>query len=158
MGGTGGPPPATAPAGPPSGFAIAVETAVVRVGPVQRQIQAVGSLRSNESVIIRPEVPGRIAQILFSESQRVARGTPLVTLDAAIARAGLNEAKASLALSQANYQRSQDMMERGAGSVRSRDEALAKLRADEARLQSAQARLDKTSIAAPLGGDRPAQG
>lgn len=152
-GSPGGPPPGgPPPGGPPGGFAVPVEAAPVKVGNLQRQIAAVGSLRSNESVILRPEVPGRIAQIMFVESQKVTRGMPLIALDSSIPRAELVEAKANLVLSQANHQRAQELVEKGAGAVRARDEALAKLRADEARVQSSQARLEKMTIMAPFEG------
>ena len=59
-------------------FAVPVETARVTVGPIERRLTAVGSLRSNESVIIRPEIAGRIAEIRFREGERVEQGQPLV--------------------------------------------------------------------------------
>ncbi|MGH6901113.1 MAG: efflux RND transporter periplasmic adaptor subunit, partial [Geminicoccaceae bacterium] len=66
-------PQAEAVPGPPGGAAMAmpVETAPVQVGPIQRRLGAVGSLRSNESVIVRPEVAGRIAEIRFEEGEEV---------------------------------------------------------------------------------------
>lgn len=145
-------PAASAPSGPPGGFAMAVEAVAVKTKNLQRQIAAVGSLRSNESVIVRPEIAGRIAQFMFTESQKVARGMPLVALDASVFRAELAESRASLGLSQANFARAEELMQKGAGSARGRDEAIAKLRADEARVQLAQARLDKTTIMAPFEG------
>ncbi len=44
--------------GPPAGFAMPVEAAQVKIATALRQIQAIGSLRSNESVIVRPELAG----------------------------------------------------------------------------------------------------
>ena len=41
---------------------ITVTAAPVKVGAIRRQIEAVGSLRSDESVIIRPEIAGRISR------------------------------------------------------------------------------------------------
>jgi ABC-type transport system involved in cytochrome bd biosynthesis fused ATPase/permease subunit len=73
--------------GGPGGFAIPVEAAKVRVDTVVRDIPAVGTLRSVESVMIRPEVPGLIAATRFDEGAPVAKGAILVTLDDAIARA-----------------------------------------------------------------------
>ena len=49
-------------------------------------ITAVGSLRSDESVTLRPEVAGRITAITFQEGQRVAKGDTLVRLDPRSAR------------------------------------------------------------------------
>ena len=131
---------------------IVVEAAPVTLGSVRRQIEAVGSLRSNESVIIRPEIAGRITEILFNEGQQVRKGTPLFRLDAAIARAQVEQAKASLVLSKANHERAEDLYRRGAGTQRARDEAVAKLHADEASLSLAQATLDKATLLAPFDG------
>jgi membrane fusion protein, multidrug efflux system len=133
-------------------MAVPVETAAVQVGPIQRRLTAVGSLRSNESVIIRPEVAGRIAEIRFEEGERVTRGQPLVVLDDSIYRAEVDEVQASLELSRANYDRALDLLQRGAGTNKARDEALAQLRADEAGLHLARARLDKMVITAPFDG------
>jgi membrane fusion protein (multidrug efflux system) len=133
-------------------MAMPVETARVHVGPIQRRLTAVGSLRSNESVIIRPELAGRIADIRFEEGERVRRGQPLVVLDDSIYRAEVDEVQASLELSRANYDRALDLLQRGAGTTKARDEALAELRADEAGLHLSRARLDKTVITAPFDG------
>lgn len=140
--------------GPPGrgAMAVPVETAPVQVGPIQRRLTAVGSLRSNESVIIRPELAGRIAEIRFEEGERVSQGQPLVVLDDSIYRAELEEVRASLELSRANHDRAIDLLKRGAGTTKARDEALAQLRADEAALALARARLDKTVIRAPFDG------
>jgi membrane fusion protein, multidrug efflux system len=132
--------------------AITVEAAPVKLSAVQRQIEAVGSLRSNESVIIRPEIAGRITEILFDEGQQLRKGTPLFRLDAAIARAQVEQAKASLVLSKANHERAEDLYRRGAGTQRARDEAVAKLHADDASLALAQATLDKATLVAPFDG------
>jgi membrane fusion protein (multidrug efflux system) len=131
---------------------ITVEAGPVKLSTVRRQIEAVGSLRSNESVIMRPEISGRITEILFDEGQRVQKGMPLLRLDAAIARAQVEQAKASLVLSKANHERAEDLYRRGAGTQRARDEAVAKLRADEASLSLAQATLDKATLVAPFDG------
>jgi membrane fusion protein (multidrug efflux system) len=131
---------------------ITVEAGPVKLTAVRRQIEAVGSLRSNESVIIRPEIAGRITEILFDEGQQLRRGTPLFRLDAAIARAQLEQAKASLVLSKANHERAEDLYRRGAGTQRARDEAVSKLHADQASVALAQATLDKSTLLAPFDG------
>lgn len=138
--------------GPPAGFAMPVEAAAVRVGPSQRQILAVGSLRSNESVIVRPELAGRIVQINFAEGQKVKKGQVLVQLDATVPRAELVQMQASLALAKSNYERAQELFKRNAGTERALDEARFKLRNDEAAVRLAEARLDKYALTAPFDG------
>jgi len=132
--------------------AIAVDARPVGVTSVRREIEAVGSLRSNESVILRMEIAGRIAEILFDEGQRVRKGMPLIRLDAAVARAQVEQAKASLILSRANHDRAVELYRRGAGTERARDEAIAKLQADEAALALSQAMLGKAMLVAPFDG------
>jgi membrane fusion protein (multidrug efflux system) len=131
---------------------VPVEAVEVSVEAVSSEIRVVGSLRSNESVVIRPEVDGRISEILFEEGQRVAAGTPLIRLDAAIATAELDQAQAALALSQANHKRAVELFERKAASAANRDQTLAALRADQANLELARARLDKLTLKAPFDG------
>ncbi len=137
---------------PPPPAQIAVEAAPVEIGQIRRQIEAVGSLRSNESVIVRSEIAGRVSDILFEEGQRAKHGAPLFKLDAAIAQAQVDQQEASLVLSRLNYERAEGLLKKGAGSQRAYDEAFAKLRADEAALALAQATLDKSTLKAPFDG------
>lgn len=141
--------PGQAGGGPPA-FAMPVEAAVVRVGASQRQLLAIGSLRSNESVTLRPELAGRITQFNFQEGQKVRSGQVLVQLDANMERAELTQAQASLVLSKANYERAEELMRRGAGTQRALDEARAKLRTDEAALKLMSAKLEKFTLSAPF--------
>jgi membrane fusion protein (multidrug efflux system) len=75
---------------------LPVETATVQLQPLSSGLQTVGSLRADESVVVRPEIAGRIQRIHFTEGGRVAAGQPLFTLDGSLAQAALNEASANL--------------------------------------------------------------
>src|SRR4051794_18862404 len=70
-----------------AGPAVTVEVDKVAFMAMPQTITTVGSLRSDESVTLRPEVAGRIAAIQFQEGQRVAKGTTLVRLDPAVNQA-----------------------------------------------------------------------
>ncbi len=141
-------------AGPQPGkdFPVPVEAVAVQVGPITREIAAVGSLRSDESVMIRPEIAGRVAEIRFEEGQRVAKGDVLLTLDDSTWRAQLEQARANLALSEANDERARKLFSQGAGTERARDEAAAGLRVDRAAIELAEAQLRKTRVLAPFDG------
>jgi membrane fusion protein (multidrug efflux system) len=134
------------------GFAVPVETVAVMVGPIERRLTAVGSLRSNESVIIRPEIAGRIAEFRFDEGAQVEQGQPLVLLDQSVWRAVVEQVQAALELSQANYDRAVDLLQRKVGTTKTRDEAFSQMRVDQAELELAKARLDKSTITAPFDG------
>src|SRR5690606_17704964 len=52
---------------PPVRPAVAVEAVEIQPTPLERRLSAVGSLMSEESVMLRPEVAGRIREIGFAE-------------------------------------------------------------------------------------------
>lgn len=119
---------------------------------VRDELVTFGSLRSDESLMIRPEIAGRIARLHFREGQAVAAGDLLVSLDDAIARAELAQAEANLSLAQKNHERAQRLFERGASNAQARDEAQTQQQAASASLALARARLDKTRLHAPHDG------
>ena len=141
--------PATAPKGPPP---VAVETAAVERSPITATITAVGTLQADESVVIRPEIAGRVTELAIDEGAAVRAGTVLLRLDDSILRAELAQAEADLALAKSDYERNVDLFKKGSGSARARDEATANLEATTARVALARARLDKTVVRAPFGG------
>lgn len=132
--------------------AMPVEAQIARAETLQRTIEVVGSLSADETVTISPEVPGRIADILFREGQLVEAGKPLFKLDDSIQRAELKQAEASRGLSEVEYKRANQLVNNNAGSKNTRDSALAKLRIDQAGVALAQERLEKMTLNAPFDG------
>ncbi len=131
---------------------IPVQAEEVRVETVERSVQAVGTLRADESVVIRPEIAGRLKEIFFDEGQPVAAGQLLLRLEDEVYRAQVEQAEANLALSRANAERAQQLHGEGVGTQRALDEANARLRSDEASLALARAMLAKTVVRAPFDG------
>lgn len=132
--------------------AVAVE--VVRVGKESftDEATAVGSIKSNESVVLRPEISGRIARILFKEGEVVQRGALLLALDAGIQEAELRQAEANLKLAKANQARNQDLFEKKFVSEQALDNTRANLGIQAAAVELARAKLAKTRIHAPFAG------
>lgn len=140
-----------APKGGPGG-PVTVEARSVEIGPMAREITAVGSLMAGESVMIRPEIAGRVLAIAFEEGQHVAKGHPLFRLDDSTLAADLDQARANLVLSKSNADRASRLAAQGAGTVRTQEEADNKLRIDQAKVEQARAALAKTQIVAPFAG------
>ncbi len=140
---------APAPSGPPS---VPVEAAAVRSAVVSDEVSAVGTLRSNESVMIRPEIAGRIASINFNEGEPAEAGQVLVSLDDSTHQAEQADARAALKLAESNFRRLDELFTKGSTTARERDEALARLESARATLALSQARLDKTDVNAPFAG------
>lgn len=150
-----GPPVAPAPATGSAGGTrgpVGVEAARAERVSISETVSAVGTLRANESVVIKPEIAGRIERIHFEGGARVRKGALLVSLDASIAAAEADQIRAELGLAQANHQRTADLARQRFVSDRALDEAAASLKVLEARLKLAEARLAKTRIVAPFAG------
>ena len=139
--------PPTAPGG-----GIAVEATLVKSVRMSQGLTAVGSLRSDESVTIRPEVSGRISEIGFREGQRVAKGSTLIRFDTSVQRAELEQADANLGLSKSRLARSRDLFTKGFISTQARDEAESNFKIAQANYDLSQARLTKLEIKAPFSG------
>ncbi len=131
---------------------IVVEVERVAIATVIEDIRAVGTLRANESVVIAPEIAGRLSRIRFHEGDRVKAGDVLVEIDPVILKAELDKARAEVALAKANNERASTLAQQGTGTLRARDEAVAAYQAALANLALAEARLEKATITAPLNG------
>ena len=99
---------------------IAVEVIQLKPTTVHEDLQAVGSLQSNESVILRPEVPGRISAIGFKDGQVVRKGQLLIALDNALNEAEVAQMKGEYDLALSNLKRSEDPASRKFISSRDR--------------------------------------
>jgi membrane fusion protein (multidrug efflux system) len=116
------------------------------------EVLAVGTLRANETVVIKPEIAGRIVSIGFSDGARVRKGDLLVALDDSVLAAQVEQARAERGLAQSNFERAEDLAKRNFISGSARDQAAATLKVQSARLELAQAQLAKTRIVAPFSG------
>ena len=149
-GGAGAPGGGGAAAG--AGRPVAVEAVTVRKMALRDDADAVGSLKSRQSVMLRPEVGGRITQLNFHDGQRVRRGQVLVQLDDQLPRAQIQQSQAELSIAQANHKRNQELVAQGFISQRSVDESAANLEVAQAKLALAQATAQRLKIVAPFDG------
>ncbi|PUE19047.1 efflux transporter periplasmic adaptor subunit [Limnohabitans sp. MMS-10A-160] len=137
---------------PGAARAPAVEVAKVTSITLVDEAQSVGSLRSRQGVMLRPEVAGRVAKILFNDGQRVSKGQLLVQLDDQLQAAQLSQAKAEMSIAAANHKRNQELVAQNFISKRSLDESAAALEVAQAKLDLAQATLQRLKIIAPFNG------
>ncbi len=149
---TGAGSPGGAPGGPAGQGAAAVEVVKVATASLPQTITAVGSLRSDESVTLRPEVAGRISAIQFQEGQRVTKGALLVRLDAAVTDAELQQARANLVLAKSKFERAVDLARQSFISGQAKDEAENNYKVAQAAVALVEAKLAKTEIKAPFSG------
>ncbi|MBW3550294.1 MAG: efflux RND transporter periplasmic adaptor subunit [Proteobacteria bacterium] len=138
--------------GPPGDMQLPVEAITVQPQPLSAGLETVGSLRADESVVVRPEVAGRIDRIHFTEGGRVEVGQPLFSLDASQAQASLNEASANLANSRSANERAERLAEQQLIARSDYDTTRAALSVDQARVASARTALSKMTLRAPFSG------
>lgn len=138
--------------GPPGGMQLPVETVTLQPQALAGGLQTVGSLRADESVVVRPEVGGRVTRIHFTEGGRVAAGQPLFTLDGSLAQASLNEATANLENSRRTITRAEQLSREKLIAQSDLDKARAQLGVDQARVASARTALSKMTLSAPFSG------
>ncbi len=140
--------------GTPAGPAkpTAVEVAKVETLTLVDETQAVGSLRSRQGVMLRPEVGGRVKQIFFNDGQRVRKGQLMVQFEDQLQQAQLSQAKAELSIAEANHKRNQELVAQNFISQRSVDESGAALEVTRAKLALADATLQRLKVLAPFDG------
>ncbi len=143
--------PGSAPGGGPARVP-AVEVAKVESMTLVDETQAVGSLRSRQGVMLRPEVGGRVKQIHFNDGQRVRKGQLMVQFDDQLQQAQVAQARAELSIAEANHKRNQELVAQSFISQRSLDESAAALEVSRAKLSLAQATLQRLQVLAPFDG------
>jgi membrane fusion protein, multidrug efflux system len=130
----------------------AVEVAKVTAMTLVDETQAVGSLRSRQGVMLRPEVGGRVKHIFFTDGQRVRKGQVMVQLEDQLQQAQVTQAKAELSIAEANHKRNQELVTQNFISKRSLDESGAALEVSRAKLALAEATLQRLKVLAPFDG------
>lgn len=145
-GGAGGP----GQGGPPR--AVPVEAVAARVDTVVDALQATGQIEAVQAIELRPEVDGRLVQVLVREGALVSSGQALFKVDdaelkAQVARAGADRDLAMQALS-----RTRQLLAEKAAAPADLERAEAQARSSEASLELLQLRLDRTVVRAPFAG------
>ncbi len=135
-----------------AGGPASVEVAKVEVSRLQDDAQSVGTLRSRQNVMLRPEVAGRIQTLGFSDGARVRKGDVLVQLDDVLQRAEVRQADAQVSIARANLKRNQELVAQGFIAQRVVDEAAANVQVVEAQMALACARWERMRLVAPFDG------
>ncbi|HXL10837.1 MAG TPA: efflux RND transporter periplasmic adaptor subunit, partial [Gemmatimonadales bacterium] len=142
-------------AGDPGGgrpMGMPVEVAVARTDTVRDEIAATGQIEAVQSIDLRPEVDGRIVEIVIREGQEVDQGTPLFKVDDAQLRAQVAQLEAQRDLAQQALARAKDLAQQNASSTADLEKAEAEARSAQAQYDLQRIRLDRTTVRAPFAG------
>jgi len=145
---------------------VPVLAAQAKLADVPVYLDGVGTTRALNTVLVRPQVDGKLTSVRFKEGQDVQRGYVLAEIDPITFQAQLDQAVAKKAQDEAQLANARLDLERYNRLVASNSatrqqadtqkamvaqlEALVKL--DQATIDNAQAILDYTKIVAPITG------
>jgi membrane fusion protein, multidrug efflux system len=143
----------------------------VTVAPTTKQdlpiyLTGLGTVQASFTVGIRPQVDGKLEQVLFKEGDQVRKGTVLAKIDPRLYQAALEQAKAKkaqdeamLVSAQKDLVRSRTLVDKNFQTQQVVDQQQAKVEqltasidADKAAIDTAQTNLDYTSVVAPSDG------
>jgi membrane fusion protein, multidrug efflux system len=131
---------------------LPVEVVVARMDTVRDEIAATGQIEAVQSIDLRPEVDGRIVEILIREGQEVEQGTPLFKVDDAQLRAQVAQLEAQRDLAQQALARAKDLAQQNASSTADLEKAEAEARSAQAQYDLQRIRLERTMVRAPFAG------
>ena len=131
---------------------IPVEVAVARQDTVVDAILATGEVEAIQSAELKPEVDGRIVEILMREGSEVREGAPLFRIDDAELKAEVARAAAERDLAEQALARTRALLDQKAASTSDLERAEATARSARASLELLQVRLARTTVRAPFAG------
>ena len=134
------------------GESIPVLTATAENRQINVGIEAIGTANANESVNITSKTTNMVTSIRFGDGESVRDGQVLVELDRAQTEADLAAAVAAFAESQSQFNRSRELFNTQALSKSQYEQLEATMKSNQARVDSAKARLADTYIRAPFSG------
>ncbi|MFN4286941.1 MAG: efflux RND transporter periplasmic adaptor subunit [Brevundimonas sp.] len=144
-GGPGGP-------GGRGGGGQAVSVAVVEARGFSDTLDVLGVARGRRSVNVTSNTSELVTRVLFRDGQSVRAGQALVELQAREQDAGLIEAQARLAQAERDWQRWQELADRGIAPRVNAEQARTAYETAQAGVRAAQARVGDRVIRAPFAG------
>lgn len=119
---------------------------------VSDEIEALGTLRANESIDVTVHVSEIVNTIHFSEGQRVNKGDVLLDLESTEEKALLQEAKYTLEEARSQRNRIKAIAKRGDASQSLLDERQREYNVAQARLAAIESKLADLVVRAPFAG------
>lgn len=131
---------------------LPVIVAEATMKPFVDRVEALGTLRANESVALTANVTETVTALHFDDGQRVKAGEVLAEMTSAEEHALLEEARATVQEARSQLQRVTSLAAQGTASQSSLDERRREWETARARLAAIESRLADRLIKAPFGG------
>jgi membrane fusion protein (multidrug efflux system) len=131
---------------------VVVDVVAAHTGSVIERIEAIGTSRAFESVVLTARQPGNVTLINFTEGQRVRAGAVLLELEGRERRANIDQSRAARDEIRQQLDRARELRRSGVSSEARVDQLDAQYRAAEARLRAVESLYDDVRITAPFEG------
>jgi membrane fusion protein (multidrug efflux system) len=129
-----------------------VVVAYSKLSSIAEEAVVTGTAEANAYVEIKPELSGRVIEILFAEGESAKAGTPLIRLDDRATLAKRDQAKAELANVEQQLARARGLREGTAVTSARIDELEAAVAVARAALRGAEVAVDQHTIKMPFDG------
>jgi len=147
-------------------FAVSVKVAPVIRSGIKSTIHAVGAVKAINHAKISSKIPGKVEKILVEEGDKVRANQTLLELEKIDFTLTVRQAEAAVSMAQANYskantdwERAQELFEKGIASQQQYDLAKSAFESAEAGVKQAKAdlalaqnQLDNASVGTLFGG------
>ncbi len=137
---------------PAAHAAAPVIVSEARIDRFEDRIEALGTLRANESIIISTTITETVSAIHFDDGDRVTAGQLLIEMTSAEEHALLEEAKVTVAEAARQYERVKSLHAQRQAPLSLLDERQREWEAAQARVKAIEARLADRMIRAPFDG------
>jgi membrane fusion protein (multidrug efflux system) len=131
---------------------LGVIVSTVKAVPFEDQVEALGTLRANESVALTASVTETVSMLHFDDGDRVETGQLLVEMTSAEEQAQLREARAREREAGSQYRRVQSLAAQGTASKSLLDERSREWQTARAQLVAIESRLSDRLLKAPFAG------
>ena len=134
------------------GNALPVEALVLTPQLIENRILTTGTLLANEEVELRPEISGRVTEVLFEEGSPVRKGDVLVRINDREISAELKRKQLQEKLASDDEQRKRSLLEKNGISREEYERVLNTLHMVQAEREVIESQLSQTEITAPMTG------
>ena len=129
-----------------------VSAYVIKTEKLENTIYASGTILANEEVELKPEIAGKIVQLLLNEGAQVTKGQLLVKINDADFQAELKKLQLEYELANTQLKRQQELLKINGISQSDFDIAQNSVNTIKADMELVQSQIAKTEIRAPFNG------
>jgi membrane fusion protein (multidrug efflux system) len=131
---------------------VAVEVKSVQIGPISKRIHAVGTLKANKHLEIKPQISGRVKKIVVEAGAKVELDEELILLDDEELQAQLKQSQALYKYYKAEHNRMVNLRNINVESEKKLQEAESQMDQNNAKIEEIKIRINHCVIKAPFDG------